>query len=123
MLQSGMGCQDGVIRFHDRAGQPRGRVHAKLQFRLLAIVGGEAFLQEGTEPGTGSASEGVEDEETLESGAVIGQASDLFHDGVDELLPDSVMTTGICKTQRKGCKSIVPSNTSSVIECMGRKWN
>jgi len=56
------------------------------------------FHQERTEPGTGSTTERVEDEETLKSGAVIGQTTKLVHDGVDELLPDSVMTTGIYKT-------------------------
>ena len=93
-----MSRQDSVVRFNDRTRQTRGRIHAKLQFRLLAKVGGEAFLQESTEPGAGSASERVEDEETLESGAVIGQTTDLLHDGVDELLPYSVMTTSICET-------------------------
>lgn len=98
MLQGGMGRQDGVVRLNDRTGQARGRIDAKFQLRLLAIVGGETFLQEGTEPGTGSTSEGVEDEETLESGAVVGQTTDLLHDGFDELLPDGVVTASICKT-------------------------
>ena len=93
-----MGCQDGVIRLNDRAGQPRSRIHAKFQFRFLSIISGEAFHQESTEAGTGSTSERVENEETLESGTVIGQTTNLLHDGVDELLPDGVMTTSICKT-------------------------
>lgn len=90
-----MGRQDGVVRFDDRAGQLGSRVHAKLEFRLLAIVGGEVFQQESAEPGTGSTTEGVEDEETLKSGAVVSQTTELFHYGVDKLLSDGVMTTGI----------------------------
>jgi hypothetical protein len=98
VLKGGMGRQNGVVRFDDRAGQLRSRIHAKLQFGLLAVVGGEVFQQESTEPRTGSASEGVEDEESLKSGAVIGQTTKLLHDGVDELLSDGVVTTGIYKS-------------------------
>jgi hypothetical protein len=93
-----MSCQDGVVGFDDRAGQLRGGVHGKLQFRLLAVVGGEAFQQESTKSRTGPASKGAKDEETLQPGAVICQPTELFHYGFDELLSDSVMTTGICKT-------------------------
>ena len=98
MLEGCMGRQNRVVRFDDGAGQLRSRIHAKFQLGLLAIIGGEAFHQESTEPGTGSTAEGVEDEETLKSGAVVGQTTKFLHDGVDELLSDSVMTTGICKT-------------------------
>jgi len=90
-----MSRQHGVVRFNDRAGQLRGRIHAELQFGLFAIVGGEVFQQESTKTGTCSAAEGVEDEETLESGAVVSQTTKLIHDGVDKLLSNGVMTTGI----------------------------
>ena len=93
-----MGRQNRVVGFDDRAGQLGGRIHAKLQLGLLAIVCREAFHQESTEPGTGSTAEGVEDEETLKSGAVVGQTTKFLHDGVDQLLSDGIMTTGICKT-------------------------
>ena len=90
--------QDRVVRFDDRSGQLRSRIHAKLQFRLLAIVRGETFHQQGTKPGTSSTSEGAENEETLKSGTIIRQPANRLHNGVDELLSDGVMTTGICKT-------------------------
>ena len=54
--------------------------------------------QERTESGPSSTTERVEDEETLKSRAVICQTTELLHDGVDELLSDGVMTTGIYKT-------------------------
>jgi hypothetical protein len=37
----------------------------------------------------------VEDEETLQTGAVVGNAADLVEDLVDELLSDGVVTTGV----------------------------
>ncbi len=43
----------------------RGRVHSKLQLGFLAVVYGEALHEEGGEPGTGSAAEWVEDQESL----------------------------------------------------------
>jgi len=78
-----MGRQNRVVGFDDGAGQLGSRIHAKLQLGLLAIVCGEAFHQESTEPGTGSTAEGVEDEKPLKSGAVVGQTTKLLHDGVD----------------------------------------
>ena len=98
MLQGGVGRQNGVVRLNDRAGQLRGGIHTKLQFRLLAIVGGKAFHQQSAKARTSSASEGVEDEETLESRAVIRQTADLLHHGLDEFFSDSVMTASICET-------------------------
>ena len=83
MLKGCMGRQNRVVRFDDGAGQLRGRIYAKLQLGLFAIIGGEALHQERTEPGTGTTAEGVEDEEALKSGAVIGQTAKLLHDGVD----------------------------------------
>ena len=98
VLKGGVGRQNGVVRFDDGAGQLRSWIHAKLQFGFFAIVGGEAFHQESTEPGTGSATKGVENEETLKSGAVIGQTTKSLHDGVDKLLSDGIMAASICKT-------------------------
>lgn len=83
VLEGGMGRQNRVVGLDDRAGQLRGRIDAKFQLGLFAVVGGEAFQQESTEPGTGSTTEGVEDEETLKSRAVVGQTTKFLHDGVD----------------------------------------
>lgn len=38
VLEGRMGRQDRIVRFDDRTGQPRSRIHAKFQFGLLAIV-------------------------------------------------------------------------------------
>lgn len=98
VFQGGVRRQNGVVRFNDRAGQLRSRIHAKLQFRLLAIVSGETFQQQSTKPGTGPTPEGAENEETLKSGTIIRQPPNPLHNRVDELLSDGVMTTSICET-------------------------
>ena len=67
MLESGVGGQDGVVWLDDRARKLWWGVQNKLEFRLLAIVHGEALQKESTETRTSSTAEGVEDEESLES--------------------------------------------------------
>jgi hypothetical protein len=37
----------------------------------------------------------VEDEEALETGAVVGETTNLLEDVVDELLADGIVTTGV----------------------------
>jgi hypothetical protein len=95
VLQCGVGGEDGVVRLDHRGGDLRCRIDAELQLALLAIVHRQALHEQGTESGTSSATEGVENEETLQSRAVVSHAADLVQDLVDEFLSDGVVTTGI----------------------------
>jgi len=95
LLEGGVGGQDGVVWLDDGGGDLWGWVDGELELALLSVVDGEALHEEGTETGTSSTTERVEDEETLETGAVVGNTADLVKDLVDELLSDGVMTTGI----------------------------
>lgn len=95
MLQGGMSRQNRVVRLNDGVSHGRGRVHAELELRLLAIVGGKTFENEGTKTGTSSTTKRVEDEEALEAIAVVGQPADLVHDKVDLFLADGVVTTSV----------------------------
>lgn len=95
LLQSGVGSQDGVVWLDDGGGDLWGWVDGEFELALLSVVNRETLHEEGTETGTSSTTEGVEDEETLETGAVVGNAADSVKDLVDKLLSDGVMTTGI----------------------------
>ena len=95
MLQGGVGSEDRVVRLDDGVGHRGGGVHAKLQFRLLAVVSREAFENEGTEAGTSSTAERVEHEEALETIAVVRQTTNLVHDDINLLLANGVVTTGV----------------------------
>ena len=95
MLKGCVGGEDGVVGLDNRGGDLRGRVDTELELALLAVVDGEALHEEGTETGTGTTTEGVEDEEALETGAVVGDVADLVEDLVNELLADGVVTTGV----------------------------
>ena len=95
VLQGGVGCEDGVVGLDNGGGDLRRRVDTELELALLAIVDRQTLHQEGTETGTCSATKGVENEETLQTGAVVGDTADLVQDLVDELLSDCVVTTGV----------------------------
>lgn len=66
-----MGRQHRVVGFHDRCRDPRSGVYGKFELRLLAIVRAEALKEQCTKPRSGTASEGMENEESLERGTVI----------------------------------------------------
>ena len=95
VLQSSVGREDGVVGLHHGSGDLRCWVHAELELALLAVVDGETLHEEGTETGTGTTTEGVEDEEALETRAVVGDVADLVEDLVNELLADGVVATGV----------------------------
>ena len=65
VLQGGVGGEDGVVWLDDGGGDLWGGVDGEFELGLLAVVNGETLHQEGGETGTGTATEGVEDEETL----------------------------------------------------------
>lgn len=90
-----MGGEDGVVRLDNRVRGLRGGVDGELKLGLLAVVGGETLEQERTETRAGSTTERVEDEEALETRAVVSQTADLVHHNVNLLLADGVVATRI----------------------------
>ena len=95
VLEGGLGGEDGCEGLDNGGGDLRSRVDAELELALLAVVDGETLHEEGTETGTGTTTEGVEDEEALETRAVVGDVADLVEDLVNELLADGVVATGV----------------------------
>jgi hypothetical protein len=95
VLQGGVSGQDGVVGLNNGGGVLGGRVNTELQLGLLAVVDGQTLHQESTETGTGTTTEGVEDQETLETGTGVGNTANLVENLVDHLLANGVVTTGI----------------------------
>jgi len=62
------------------------RVDRELELGLLAVIDGQPLHEEGGEARAGASAEGVEDEEALESGALLGELSDAVKDQVNDLL-------------------------------------
>lgn len=95
VLKSGVSSQNGVIWLDNGCSNLRRRIDTEFELALLAVVDRETLHQQRTEAGPSATTEGVEDEETLETSATICNTSNLVEDLVDEFLADSIVTTSI----------------------------
>jgi hypothetical protein len=77
VLNGAVGGEDGVVWLDDGRGHAGRGIDGELELAFLAVVGGEAFEEEGAKAGAGAAAEGVEDQEALEGRAIVcfGQRS------------------------------------------------
>jgi hypothetical protein len=71
VLDSAVSREDGVVGLDDRGRHLRSRIDGEFELALLAVVGAKALEEESTESGACATTERVEDEESLERGAVI----------------------------------------------------
>ena len=94
VLQERVGGQDGVVWLNDGGGDLRGWVDGESELGLLTVIDGESLEEEGSETGTGTTTDGVEDKESLETSALISELSDSVEAEVNNLLTDGVVTTG-----------------------------
>jgi hypothetical protein len=91
-------CREhGVIRLNYWVSHLRSRVHAEFEFWFLAIVCGKTIEEKGTKAGACPSTESMEDEEPLQSRAIVSKTSDFISHSVDDLFPDCVMTSSIFK--------------------------
>lgn len=95
VLEGGVGGEDRVVGLNDGGGGLGSRIDAELELALLAVVEGQAFHEEGTETGTGTTTERVEDEEALETNTVVRDTANLVEDPVDKLLAHGVVTARV----------------------------
>lgn len=95
MLKCGVGSEDRVVRLNNGSCNFLRRVNAEFQLALLAVVDRETFHQECSKTRTSTTTKGVENKETLEARAVVGYASYFVENLVDQLLADSVVTSGV----------------------------
>ena len=95
VLEEGVGGEDGVVGLDDGGGDLGRGVDGVAELGLLAVVDGEALEEEGAEAGAGATTDGVEDEEALEAGAVVGELADAVEAEVDDFLADGVVATGV----------------------------
>jgi len=94
VLEEGVGGENGVVRLNNSGGNLGRRIDGETKLGLLTIVDGESLEEEGSETGTGSTTDGVEDEETLETSALIGKLSDSVEAEIDDFLTNGVVTSG-----------------------------
>jgi hypothetical protein len=66
-----VGRKDGIVWLDDGSRDARSGIDGKLELALLAVVGRETLEEERTKARSCTATERVEDEETLEGRAVV----------------------------------------------------
>mmetsp|Transcript_34725 Transcript_34725/g.90867 ORF Transcript_34725/g.90867 Transcript_34725/m.90867 type:complete len:504 (-) Transcript_34725:11-1522(-) len=95
VLEERVRRQDAIVRLDDRGRDLGRRVEREGQLRLAAVVDREALEEERAQAGAGTAADGVEEQEALEAGAVVGELADAVEDEVDDLLADGVVATRV----------------------------
>ena len=94
VLEEGVSGEDGVVWLNNGGGDLRGWVDGETELGLLSVIDGKSLEKEGTKTGTGTTTDGVEDKESLETSALIGELSDSVEAEINNLLTDGVVTTG-----------------------------
>jgi len=95
VLESRVGGQNRVVGLNNRAGKLGCGIHAELELRLFAIVSRESLKKKRAQSRPSSTPKGMEDEEALETRAVVGQPPQFLHHGVDKLFANGVVSTRI----------------------------
>jgi len=94
MLKEGMSGQDGVVWLNNGGGNLWGWVDGETELGFLTVVNGESLEEERSETGSGTTTDSVEDKETLETSALIGELSDSVEAEINDLTSDGVMSSG-----------------------------
>ncbi len=81
-----MGGQHGVVRLNNSSRYLRRRRNCEGKLRLASVVYREPLKEKRSETGPGTATGGMEDKESLETGAVVGQFPDPVEDKVHDFL-------------------------------------
>jgi len=94
VLQKGVSGEHGVVWLDNGSGDLWGWVDGETELGFLTVINGKSLEEKGSESGTGSSTDGVEDEETLETSALIGKLSDSIEAEIDDFLTNGVMSSG-----------------------------
>ncbi len=94
MLKERVGGEHRVVGLDDGGGDLGRGVYGESELGLLAVVNRQAFQKKGSETGTGTSTDGIEDQETLETSAVVGELANAVQAHVDNFLANGVVTTG-----------------------------
>jgi len=94
VLQKGMSGEDGVVWFNNRGGNLGGWVDGETELGFLTVINGKSFQQQGSETGSATSSDSLEDHESLETGTVVSELSDSVEGKIDNFSSDGVVTSG-----------------------------
>jgi len=94
VLEKRVGGKNGVVWLNNGGGDLWGWVDGETELGLLTVVDGKSLEEEGTETGSSTSTDGVEDKETLETSALIRELSDSIKAEIDDFLTNGVVTSG-----------------------------
>ena len=94
MLEKRVSGEDGVVWLNNSGGDLWGWVDGETKLGLLTVIDGKSLEEERSKTGSGTTTDGVEDEETLETSALIGELSDSVEAEINDLLTNGVVTSG-----------------------------
>jgi hypothetical protein len=94
VLEEGVGGEDRVVGFNNGGGDLGRGVDGETELGFLTVIDGQSLEEERTETGSGTATDGVEDQEALETSALIGELSDSVEAEVDNFFTDGVVSSG-----------------------------
>ena len=95
VLQKCVGGQHGVVRLDNSSRHLRRRRDSERKLGLATVVNRKTLQKKRSETRSGTSSSGMEDKETLKTGTVVSKLSDAVQDGVNNLLSNGVVTTGV----------------------------
>jgi len=94
VLEEGVSGEDGVVWLNNGGGDLWGWVDGESELGLLSVINGESLEEERSETRSGTSTDGVEDEESLETSALISELSDSVEAKINNLLTNGVVTSG-----------------------------
>jgi len=94
-LQGGVGGEDGTIGLNHSSGNLGGCVNGELQLGLLSIINREPRHQQGGELRLSSPKKSVENQEALETCALVSELANSVQDKVNDLLASGLVATSI----------------------------
>ena len=95
VLKERVGGEHGVVWLNNSSGDLWGWVDGETELGFLSVIDGKSLEEERSETGSGTTTDGVEDKETLETSALIGELSDSVEAEVNNFLSDGVVSASI----------------------------
>jgi len=94
VFQEGVSWEHWVVWFNDGGWDLWWWIDGETELGFLSIIDGKSFQEEGTETGSSSTTDWVEDEETLETSALISELSDSVEAEINDFFTNGVMSSG-----------------------------
>ena len=95
VLEKSVRGKHAIVGLYNGGGNLGTRVNAESKLGLLSVVNGKSLGKESSKTRSRTSSNGVEDEESLKTGTLIGELSHTVEHEINDLLTDGVMSTSV----------------------------